>query len=216
MIISHSKKFIFIHNYKVAGSSITQALDKYAAKSPKNSSLMDNILYKTGIYPGYWAGGRLKFHIKANELKEILSAKVFDSYYKFGFVRNPWDWQVSLYNYGLSWELHHQRELFKSFKSFDEYIEWRVNHEVRLQKDFFYDSAGKCLMNFIGKFETINEDFNLICRELGINVSLPHINKREDDKKYLSYYSSKSIDMIFDAYNEDILTFKYGKPVIAE
>ena len=34
---------------------------------------------------------------------------------------------------------HHQHKLIKGFKDFDEYIDWRVNKDLHLQKDFFYD-----------------------------------------------------------------------------
>ena len=50
-----------------------------------------------------------------------MSKKVFEEYFKFGFVENPWDWQVSLYTFMLKDAKHHQHEFVKSLKDFDEY-----------------------------------------------------------------------------------------------
>lgn len=215
MLISHSKEFIFIHNYKVAGSSVTEALGKYGAKHPQYSSVKDKLYYKFGIYPKVWSGGKLKFHSKAKEIKGLIPDKIFDSYFKFGFVRNPWDWQVSLYNYGRTWKDHHQRELMLSFKTFDEYIEWRVNNEIRLQKEFFYDDKGNCLVDFVGKFEQLEKDFDEICQKLKIKAVLPHTNKTNMGKPFLSYYSPKSVDLIYEAFIDDVKTFGYEKPVLS-
>src|ERR1051326_1624247 len=139
MLISHSRRFIFIHNYKVAGSSIRDTLAAYSNLSFQRSSLTDKIKLVLGIYPKIYSHD-FHGHIKAFELKGKLPKKTFDDYFKFGFVRNPWDWQVSLYTYALNLPSHHQHLLVKEMKGFDDYIDWRIDKELRLQKDFFYRS----------------------------------------------------------------------------
>src|SRR6478609_5034924 len=161
MLISHSKKFIFIHNYKVAGTSIETALNHYGTASSRPSGFKAKAL---GILKNHTRLFSEDFpaHIHACDLKEQIPGKIFDNYFRFGFVRNPWDWQVSLYTFMLKDMNHHQHKLIKSFKNFDEYIDWRINKDLHLQKDFFYDKEGNCLMSFIGKFETIEHDMNYI------------------------------------------------------
>ncbi len=106
MIISHAKKFIFIHNYKVAGTSIHNALNKYNNPSFWGSTLVDKIRLLTKRHPAIYTK-EFEWHISAKELKYKLPANIYDSYFKFGFVRNPWDWQVSLYTYMLKNENKH-------------------------------------------------------------------------------------------------------------
>ena len=128
MIISHSKKFIFIHIYKVAGSSIFNVLNNY-------ESLFRRIKRKAykkfnkNAYP---------HHLKIIELKKILPENIFNNYYKFAFVRNPWDWQVSLYHFMLQQKAHFQHEFIRELKSFEEYINWRINKDLNLQSEFIY------------------------------------------------------------------------------
>ena len=212
MIISHRKKFIFIHNYKVAGTSMRKALKPYNNHDFIRSSGSDKIKLLFGTYPKVYAG-QFPGHIKGPELKAQMPKEIFDTYYKFGFVRNPWDWQVSLYTYMLKKDTHRQNKLAHSFSSFDEYIDWRVNEDLHLQKEFFYE-GNECLMDYIGKMENINEDFKNICEKLDMNAELPHLNASRDDNKYLKYYSKKTVDIVNEAFREDIELFGYKKPNI--
>ncbi len=209
MLISHSKKFIFIHNYKVAGTSIETALNHYGNTSFRSSGIKDKLLCALNSYPKLFSED-FPAHIQACQLKEQIPGNVFNNYFRFGFVRNPWDWQVSLYTFMLKEVGHHQHQLIKSFKNFDEYIEWRVNKDLHLQKDFFYDKNGKCLMNFIGKFETLENDMNYIFKRFSINSGLPHLNKSRETPDYKQFYSPHSAKLVEEAFKEDIITFGYG------
>ena len=211
MIISHRHKFIFVHNYKVAGTSVRKALKPFGNKSFFSSSNSDKLKFLKGDYPKIYAK-QFEHHVKATELKRRIPADIFDSYFKFGFVRNPWDQQVSLYKFMLKRKTHHQHKLISSMRDFDEYIEWRVNNDVHLQKEFFYD-GDNCLMDFIGKMENLGEDFSYICDKVGIESKLTHLNaSRSVSDKFISYYSQKTLDMVYEAYKEDIELFGYSKP----
>ena len=211
MFISHSKKFIFIHNFKVAGSSIRDALNSYNTLSFKESSFFDKVRFLFRIYPNIYFD-QFPWHIKAREVKDKIPENIFKEYYKFGFVRNPWDWQVSLYTYIMKTEGHYQHKLIKSMKGFDEYIDWRVNKYLQLQKDFFFDND-VCLMDFVGKMENLNEDFAIIKAKTGIKSELSHLNSsRPKDDRFIKYYSQKSVDLVYEAFKEDIKLFNYSKP----
>lgn len=213
MLISHKNKFIFIHNYKVAGTSIIKALNKHALKNPSKNHSLNKILEflllnKTKIGNKLLAIlSDIPSHINAKELKNITPPKIWKNYFKFGFVRNPWDWQVSLYHYTLENKNHHQHELLKN-KTFEEYIKWRVSEDLHLQKDFFYDKNGKCLIDFIGKIENIEEDFKKICNKINIRANLPHINKSKH-KNYREYYNEETKNLINKYFAEDIKLFNY-------
>ena len=210
MIISHQNKFIFIHNYKVAGTSIRNSLSQFNNQTFRRSKHVDKLRFILGLYPRVYAS-KFPGHIKAIELKKQLPAKVFNNYFKFGFVRNPWDLQVSLYTYMLKLESHHQHDLIKSMKNFDEYIDWRVHNDLHLQKEFFYKDD-QCLMDFIGKMENLEADFMSVCAKVKIDAELSHLNASRKDDNYLKYYSKDSISMVKDAFKEDIELFGYTLP----
>ena len=107
MIISDKKKFIFIHIYKTGGTSIRRCLEKYdssynffhfiKSKFTENSVLRPTLTHK---------------HSDAKTIRKTIGAEIYDNYFSFCFVRNPWEWQVSLYNFILrSKRNHHHNKI---------------------------------------------------------------------------------------------------------
>lgn len=208
MLISFNHRFIFVHVYKVAGSSIKAALRPYAW-NPR-ATMLNRLARRLGI-PGRLPFDRhlcLSDHVTAAEIKGQYSASVFEQSYKFAFVRNPWDWQVSLYHYMIQQRDHRQHDLIRSLGSFDAYIEWRVEKDLQLQKEFVTDEEGKLIVDFVGRYESLQEDFQKVCRNLGIKATLPHLNSSRR-AAYSQYYSERSAERIAEAFKEDIDLFGY-------
>ena len=204
MLISHKNKFIFVHIYKNAGTSIENALQVYAANKFWRGvyHISHNLrIGKNPIKP-------CEQHAKAPEIKACVGEDIYSNYFSFAFVRNPWDWQVSLYKYSLKKEGHFQHALIKSLGSFDSYIEWRCNNEVELQKSFILSDSGESLVNFIGRFENLENDFDKVCSYLNISAKLPRL-KVSNTVPYRNYYSDFSKKLVAETYVEDIDTFKY-------
>lgn len=204
MLISHNHKFIFIHVYKVAGTSVRTALQRFTHTPSKKNKLRSLLLLSPSIYNTDFDG-----HVSASSLKTRLPSKVFDNYFKFAFVRNPWDWQVSLYHFALQTPEHHQHQLIKNMQSFDEYINWRVNEDLRLQKDFLYEEDS-LLVNYVGKMENLESDLSAVCKKIGLPIiSVPHKNQSKH-KSYKEYYGSSTRRYVEEAFAEDIRTFDYS------
>nr|WP_272508213.1 sulfotransferase family 2 domain-containing protein [Salinibacter ruber] len=203
-MISDKKNTIFVHNYKVAGQSIKQALRRWASpKWQREMSWLDRQFARVGFreksdYPS---------HLTAMEIRERFP-EIWDDYFTFGFVRNPWAWQVSLYFYMLETESHHQHDLIASMEDFDEYIHWRVNEDKHLQSEFFCDADGRLMVDYIGRLESIREDFQTICEQIGVEASLPHKNA-SSHRDYRTYYSDRSRELVAEHFQEDIERFGY-------
>lgn len=206
MLISQKHRFIFIHIYKNAGSSITRALRPLIASNLRWN--VNKACKKLGVNfldPCPYAP-----HIKASDLMQEMGKDAFDSYFSFAIVRNPWDWQVSLYKFMLKGTTHWQHELAKSFKNFDEYIQWRCEEEVRCQKDFVYSSDGELLVDFVGRYENIDEDFKKICNRISISpISLPKVNL-SNTRPYQEYYNEATIELVRKTFEPDISLFDYS------
>lgn len=187
MIISDSKKFIFIWNYRVAGSSIVDALNRYRTSKPRKIS------------------GN---HAIATQIRDKYPEE-FATYYKFGFVRNPWDWQVSQYNYIRATKGHFQRWLVSQM-TFEEYIHWRKEGTQGTQKQRFTDENGKIIIDFIGRYENLVNDFARITKRIGAHHTLRRLNSATRNmRSYTDYYTPETRDIIAELFKEDIDHFKY-------
>ncbi len=209
MLLSKKYNFIFFHTYKVAGTSIRSALRPYAKSNILNISYRDLgefILKRRGIF----YSKHLHTHITPAKAKQHIDSDSWNKAFKFSFVRNPWDWQVSLYHFMLQNPKHKQYLIAKSFKSFSEYIDWRVTKDLQLQKQYTHDKNGQQLVNYIGRFEDLQGSLDYITQHIGVpRIALPHLRKSKR-KDYRSYYTDESAEKIAVAFREDIETFGYS------
>ncbi|MEC4982473.1 MAG: hypothetical protein SAK42_00005 [Oscillatoria sp. PMC 1076.18] len=82
-----------------------------------------------------------------------------------------------------------------------------------LQKDFVTDDHGKIIVDFVGRFEKLQADFQTICKQLNLVTKLPHANRNLDVKKpYKDYYNKETQQMVAAYFQEDIEFFNYSFP----
>ncbi len=206
MLISHKYKFIFIHVYKVAGTSIKSSLSKYAEVNLNQISKLTKIKYLNNIP----LSGNFEPHISAYDLSQKIPKRMFNSYFKFAFVRNPYDWQISLYEYMKQQPTHFQHNLVKKM-AFNEYCNWRIKADFHLQQEMICDSKGNLLVDFIGKIENINKDLKTIEQKLKLpNLELEHLNKsiRSNINNYYEINTKKLIAVNFKA-DFDLFNYDY-------
>lgn len=214
--ISFERKFIFVHVSKVAGLSINKAISKYCYQS----SLINKILWRLNL--PFFVGPnrdldrllRIRWgHTYASEFKEFLGDE-YNDFFKFAFVRNPFDRELSDYLYILGFPRHKLHKV-ASRLSFKDFLKWRIENDLILQSHFIYDSHGNCLVDAVGQYENLKEDFSKILSRLDIKVSLPHINQSSRSKKesryakLSKYYDDEAIDILTKGYQDDFKNFGY-------
>ena len=205
MLISYHKKFLFVHIFKTAGTSITDSLARfcYRPDSTRPSNWM-------AFFSTNWTKIHrkpIKKHATATEIRDSLDREIFNSVFKFTFVRNPWDWQVSLYHYILENPENHGYEETMKMGSFRNFVFSREKLSFT-QTSCLVDESGNLLVDFVGKFENLDQDFQSICHKVGISASLPHINKSKRTD-YQEYYDAETRDLTARLYAEDIERFGY-------
>lgn len=208
MLVSDSKKFVFVHIYKTGGTSVQKMLEFYDRRFDLTCRL--KLLARKVIGNEMPVLPRPYKHASAAKVKELIGDYCYDNYFKFAFVRNPWDWQVSLYYYMLKSpdNMHSLIPLVKSMADFESYIRWRCSEAVRLQYDFVY-TDGKLLVDFIGRYEHFQSDFDKICDRLSIPYrQLPRVNTTKRDR-YRDCYTPETRMLVNKAFRADIETFGY-------
>jgi len=182
------KDFIFIHITKNAGEAIIKTLRSYGCNMsfhPDSLDTLRTIIERIGIHD-------------------------FKSYFSFAIVRNPWDRQVSLYNYIKRDNKHHLHNRIKQM-TFEEYVIFLTQEKTcatRLQIDFISLDRKNVLVDFVGRFENLLGDFITICQQIGVDLELPKID-RLPNKSYRDYYNEKTAWMIEQIFVKDIEIFDY-------
>ncbi|HHC74145.1 MAG TPA: sulfotransferase [Thiothrix sp.] len=214
MLISNTHSFIFFHVAKVAGISIREALMPYTQepqrfrmrRPPRTINGKANALYEI------WESVLL--HATAQQTQKALP-DAFNHYYKFAFVRNPWDWQISMYHFLLKQTQNTHYDLIKSFPSFRHYLEWVVSEKkpfpkgaTKLQKTMLVDNKGNLMVDYIGRFENLQQDFQSVAQHLGIQANLPKRNT-SNHRNYPDYYDSYTKKLVGIHFAEDIDLFEY-------
>ncbi|NKI36428.1 sulfotransferase family protein [Wenzhouxiangella sp. XN79A] len=210
MLLSCSHNFIFIHIVKAAGSSVTASLTPYANRP--ETRLPNRIIRKLGLdvrLPGRYR--EFPVHIWASRLRDRVPAQFFDNAFKFTFVRNPWDWQVSLYHWYRDHPEHILHELVSKMR-FEEYAQWRADTPpLYYQRNYLVDEKDDPLVDYIGRFENLADDFNEICQRIGVPSQLPQVNitRNRGGRDYRTYYTDRSAELIRKTYERDIAFFNY-------
>ena len=208
-MLSHQHKTIFIHIPKTAGQSIeTLFLDDLGLQWNERAPLLLRANPNSTLGPPRLA------HLSITEYLTCgyISRPKFDSYFKFCFVRNPWDRAVSMYKY-----LTNKTETFEQFLANGPgNPNSNLAYFFRPQTDYALDPNNRVKVDFIGKFETLKEDLDPIITHLRLNSELRHVNrsrtisdKTNNRSSYRDFYCQKTKKLIEKIYASDIETFNY-------
>jgi len=211
MPVSHELKCVFVHIPRTGGTSIERALGFFHDWKIESRTAMFGLIQSADLLEKVSVSNFLQ-HATAQEVWTILPPRCAD-YFSFAFVRNPWDRMVSIFcrkdpNLVVSAA---QAGIDLTSLSFEQFLNIvrTVNHvHLMPQAKFILDVRGSCLVDFVGRFERLEEDFMTIADRLHIAVKLERYN-RSVHKDYREYYSGQSRQLVAQLYREDIEAFGY-------
>ena len=209
-VMLEKHKAIYVPIPKVACTSLFKACAEILKINDSQRSVHD--IYFPGI----------------NDLSRLAQ---YEEYFKFAFVRNPWDRLVSCYcnkiksdssvnnrwfKDGVSKGLSRYGNDFEAGMSFEDFANSVLNipdelaeKHFRAQHTFITDREGLLIVDFVGKFESLREDFALICDRLNSEqINIPHLQKSSRES-YKGYYSHALRDKVSKRFSQDIKLFKY-------
>lgn len=204
-MISHERRCIFIHIPRTGGSSIENVI------WPGERTEADLWMGFVSKYRNKYQTGGLQ-HLLATQVRREIGSEIFDSYFKFTFVRNPWDKAVS--QYMLTRRRKDLREFIgmnegDSFKRYLELIARREHVQWAPQHRFVFDEDGRQLVDFVGRFECLEEDAANVFSRLGLSAGLPHAHATER-LPVSEYYDREAVEMVLRRYARDIDVFGYS------
>ena len=185
MLISHRYKFINIAVPATASISTWKTFRQYSDVVAVND--MNSPYYH---------------HAESSLVKKEMS-DIWDSYFKFCFVRNPWDRTVSHY-FSSSQGDWHGRTYDYAKIPFDDFVETHVLSEVGClmckKQSVWYTG-----LDYIGRFENYEDSIHTIFRKIGINQE-PEIFKvnTTNHKSYREYYNDRTAMTVYEKFKDEI------------
>ncbi len=214
MLLSVRYNFLFVHIAKTGGTSLRAALARYRWRDPYYWPAF--LCARLSHLTGHRMGMKFPRHAKAIAAREMLPRELYDRLFKFAFVRNPWDLQVS------SWH-HIRRErpaVLAGIRDFEHFLRWKLDPERPYQyhvdvsstpqTDYLVDLRGQLIVDFVGRYERLARDFETVCGRIGIAVPrLPHRRRATDRQDYRRYYTDDLAELVARHFRADVERFGY-------
>ncbi|TDY11770.1 MULTISPECIES: sulfotransferase family 2 domain-containing protein [Flavobacteriaceae] len=211
-MISHKHKCIFIHIPKTAGTSINSFF------YPKVKFHFNNPDYERLFG---WCPKR-KLHMQHATAKQLLETELvteeqWSNYFKFVFVRNPWDRAYSDYNFvqKFSGVQGSFKDFLNKASAFHDILNNSSNSNYLgdhlLPQTNFFETHGVYKPDYIGRFENFSMDIKKVLSSLDISKEFNVFqNKSERKKDYSLFYTNSEKALVSQLYKEDILQFGYS------
>lgn len=199
-LVNRQHEYIFIHIYKTAGNSIREVL-------PGGTEI-------AGV------------HAPASWIEDIFDrrqwAHFFKKWTKFGVVRNPFDWIVSLKHYiainPTNWAFAETKGM-----NMNQFLRWHERtektrepfangHQLGTLSKFLCDENGKPIVDVVLRQEHLDQGFKQLSKRLGIpHKTLPRKNPTASRKwrDHRSYFDAESRGLVERIFAEDLERFNY-------
>ena len=220
MIISHSRRFIFVKCRKTASTSlereIVPQLSSHDVWTPISSPRREGNKHYSA-WPVDWLAARSKGfsdyigrnsrlhwrfyhdHIAVARIARLLPRELYQAYHKFCFDRNPWDFVVSLY---------HQRSAKGKFKGdFDRFL-----YEFPIEPNWqLYTIDDELVVDRVYRYEDMDSAIADIAGRLDLQLSMLRRDKQHyrADKDYRPFYSQSSRDHVAQRWARTIALLQY-------
>ena len=205
MIISHQHRFIFAAVPKTGTHSVRQALREHMSEA----DIEQVGLFVNKRFPYEQLAAIRHGHLSLEQVRPFVGEEIFSGYFKFAFVRNPYDRFVSYCAFMTRDTDVFQRDPQAVMRHFlfvqppEQHILFKPQYTV------LADSAGTLLTDMVGRVEDMQASYDAICARIGMpSRALEQVNssKRGD---WRQYYNEELKEGVARRYARDLELFGY-------
>jgi hypothetical protein len=161
-----------------------------------------------------------------------LQEYLYPGFYRFGFVRNPWDRLVSCYRDKIRNEVDGYTNFtirpgvanclarwsaFAPGMSFEDFVaavvsipDAEADEHFRSQHTFLTNGEGKLSADFVGRYERLAEDFQIVQQTTGLPaLELPRLQAARSATRYAAFYTPRTREVVAERFRKDIEMFGY-------
>lgn len=205
MIISHEHRFVFTAIPKTGTHSVRQALRDHMAES----DLEQVGLFVDKRFPFEELARISHGHISLQQIRPFLGDEAFARYFKFAFVRNPFDRFVSY----CAFMTRANGAFLANPQAVMHHVLFVQPPEQHIlfqpQQAFLVDPDGRLLSDMVGRVEQMQASYDAICERIGIpTTTLGQVNSSRRGG-YRDYYDARTRDEVARRYRGDLDLFGY-------
>jgi hypothetical protein len=211
MIVSHEHGFIFVKTRKTGGTSVEIALSEHCGPDDIITRIVDeDEAYRTELgfrgpqhtqIPGQ--AGEFFHHMPAAEIRRTIGEPVWNSYFKFTIVRNPYDQTVSRY-----WWATRDRDPRPDITEY--VLELAPRH---LSDWDVYAIADEVAVDDVARYEDLDAEITRIGERLGVSLHLPPKRSKSqyrlDRRPYTEVLDAQARARIEEVCARELATFAY-------
>lgn len=206
MIISHAHRYIFFAVPKTGTHSVRGALR--AQMGPDDLEQVGLFVQKRFPFPEF--ADIRHGHIGTRQIRPVLGEQTFGEYFKFAFVRNPFDRFVSYCAFMSRGSnvfevepLRYMKYIIRELRPLD-HILFQPQHAM------LTDEKGRLELDFVGRNETMQASFDEICRRTGMaTTTLERVNA-SSHRPWREYYDRDLVGWVGEFYRRDLELFDYS------
>jgi len=207
MLISDSHEFIFLRVRKVASTSMKAILLPLCIPTPEGR--FARLKSRARLEWDYHKYVR-RAHDDILAAQRRMPAEKFERYFKFAFVRNPWERLVSEYEFILKSPTHGRHARVKKLGNFKQFIQMQIPRRDAYQLNMLCDRKGELLMDFVGKLENLQNDWQTVCDRIGIPVQVLPRKKFIEREHFRKYYTDDSRQRVTRYWDREIELCDYS------
>lgn len=161
-------------------------------------------------------------HKTLKDYQTVFSPEDYARYFKFTFVRNPWDRLVSAFLFlkkgGINaGDKEWAAENLSAYNDLDAFVRGGLRRrEVLSFKHFRPQYSFVCLegkqpcVDFLGRYENLTADFEFVCRKLNVESKLRRENQNSSRGDFGKYYTQETRQIVGEVYSDDVEIFGYS------
>jgi hypothetical protein len=213
MIISRTRRFVFVHIPKTGGTAFALAYEARAAKDDILIGDTPKARKRAGRWKGVRTAGRVWKHSTLADVVGLVSLEEIEVCQTVTLVRNPWDRAVSYYHWLRAQSFAHPAvglARAQDFSGFLNHPQTRAGFRLWPYGAYVRRPDGTEKPSIFIRLEHYTEDVAPVEAHLGFRLALPRVNESERGRDWRVYYTDKDAALVAELCGEDIVRFGYA------
>lgn len=212
MIVSHGRRYIFVHIPKTGGTAMALALEARAKADDILIGDTPKAIKRRGRLKGLRTKGRLWKHSTLADAEGLITRSDMEDLFTFTLVRNPWDRMVSYYHWLQDQTFTHPAVRLAKANTFTKFLNaplTTTTFQANPYGSYMADSAGDVHASLYIRLEHLSQDIEPLHDHLGFALDMPVANQSDRKRDWRGYYSDEDAHLVAKLCAPDIVAFGY-------